>query len=109
MQLSDFFWKVEADDRLRGIDLRAGESPEADTVVVEDVKSCFKTSFKLPVILELSWKDLRALATGEKDIEPLYHVTRVCGYFSRTSSWNPSKVGELHDRRRGNYAIPESF
>ncbi len=29
------------------------------------------------------------------------HITRVTGYFSRTSGWNPSKRGELKDRYRG--------
>ncbi len=28
------------------------------------------------------------------------HITRVTGYFSRTSGWNPSKVAELRDRAR---------
>jgi anaerobic ribonucleoside-triphosphate reductase len=28
------------------------------------------------------------------------HITRVCGYFSRVSGWNKSKIGELRDRHR---------
>lgn len=28
------------------------------------------------------------------------HVTRVTGFFSKTSSWNPGKRGELVDRKR---------
>ena len=105
MKLCDFFWNVEADDRLRGVDLRQGDTPAEDTVVVEDIESSYKTTFAVPVILELPWEELRALATGEKDIAPLYHVTRVCGYFSRVENFNPSKIGELKDRRKGNYAI----
>jgi len=105
MKLSDFFWNVEADKRLRGIDLRQADTPAEDTVVVEDIETGYKTSFAVPVILELKWEDLRAMATGEKDIAPLYHVTRVCGYFSRVENFNPSKIGELKDRRKGNYAI----
>jgi len=34
---------------------------------------------------------------------PLTHMTRVVGYFSRVENWNPSKVGELHDRQKGTY------
>jgi ribonucleoside-triphosphate reductase len=27
-------------------------------------------------------------------------ITRITGYFTRTSSWNPGKRGELRDRKR---------
>ena len=37
-----------------------------------------------------------SLAQG-KDVD---HVTRVTGYFSRTSGWNKGKVAELRDRHR---------
>jgi len=107
MQLSDFFWNVEADDRLRGVDLRQGDTPAEDTVVVEDIESSYKTTFAVPIILELPWEDLRAMATGEKDIAPLYHVTRIVGYLSRVENWNPSKISELRDRRAGDYEIKE--
>jgi hypothetical protein len=32
-----------------------------------------------------------------KDVD---HITRVTGYFSRTSGWNKGKTGELKDRHR---------
>ena len=64
------------------------------------------TVFRMPAIIEHSWDDLRAMAIGQKDISPLYHVTRIVGYFSRIENWNKSKLGELTDRRRGDYAIP---
>jgi hypothetical protein len=107
MKLSDFFWNVEADKRLRGIDLCRGDTPAEDTVIVEDMQSTYKTAFAVPVILELPWEELRAMATGEKDIAPLYHVTRIVGYFSRVENWNNSKIGELRDRRAGDYEIKE--
>ncbi len=39
---------------------------------------------------------------GSTDV---YGVTRIVGYFSRISNWNKSKIGELKDRRKGNYRI----
>lgn len=33
----------------------------------------------------------------------LHGVTRIVGYYSRVSNWNASKIGELTDRRKGNY------
>ena len=35
----------------------------------------------------------------------VYGITRIVGYFSRVSNWNKSKLGELKDRRRGNYTV----
>ena len=106
MQSGEFFWQVESDDRLRGVDLKVGETPDEDAMVVEDLKTGYKTTFKVPVILEHAWEYLRKIATGEKDISPLYHVSRVVGYYSRIENWNKSKIAELADRRRGDYAIP---
>ncbi|MCK4905321.1 anaerobic ribonucleoside-triphosphate reductase [bacterium] len=35
----------------------------------------------------------------------VYGVTRIVGYFSRVNNWNKSKIGELKDRKKGNYRI----
>ncbi len=35
----------------------------------------------------------------------VYGITRIVGYFSRTSNWNKSKLGELNDRHKGNYSL----
>lgn len=35
----------------------------------------------------------------------VYGITRIVGYFSRVNNWNRSKVGELKDRHKGDYAI----
>jgi len=41
-------------------------------------------------------------ACGSADV---YGMTRIVGYFSRVSNWNKSKLGELRDRHRGDYAV----
>jgi len=38
-----------------------------------------------------------AACTQGKDVD---HITRVTGYFSRTSGWNKGKAAELKDRHR---------
>ena len=38
-------------------------------------------------------------ACGSDDLD---HITRITGYFTRVSSWNKGKVGELKDRYRNN-------
>lgn len=35
----------------------------------------------------------------------LHGVTRIVGYYSRTTNWNKSKIGELRDRHQQNYAL----
>lgn len=42
-----------------------------------------------------------ALETGE--LIRVHGVTRIVGYYSRVQNWNASKIGELRDRRAGNY------
>ena len=37
--------------------------------------------------------------------EDVYGIARIVGYFSRIANWNKSKLGELKDRHRGNYAV----
>ena len=109
MKLHDFFWHVESDDGLRGVDISIGDNPEVDAITVEDTRTGYKTTFRVPVILELEWDKLQAIATGEERIDPLYHISRIVGYYSRIENWNKSKLGELSDRRAGRYAIPETF
>jgi len=105
MQVSEFFWRVEEDKDLRGVDLQIGDDPAEDFAVVEDLRSGYKTKFAIPAILENDWATLREVATGIRNIQPLYHVTRIVGYYSRIENWNKSKIGELSDRRHGNYAL----
>ena len=45
--------------------------------------------------------DYQALLGG-RDVK---HMTRVVGYYSFTKDWNKSKLGELADRRKGDYGI----
>ncbi|HUX01004.1 MAG: anaerobic ribonucleoside-triphosphate reductase [Phycisphaerae bacterium] len=43
---------------------------------------------------------------GSTDV---YGMARIVGYFSRISNWNKSKLGELKDRHRGDYAVAPLF
>lgn len=42
---------------------------------------------------------------GERAPIILNGITRVVGYFSKINNWNRSKIGELKDRRRGEYSV----
>jgi len=45
----------------------------------------------------LSQKQLAAITARGRDVD---HITRVTGYFSKTSGWNKGKTRELKDRHR---------
>lgn len=42
---------------------------------------------------------------GEENAVRLWGVTRIVGYYSRVTSWNKSKIGELRDRGAGAYKL----
>lgn len=50
----------------------------------------------------ISPDDLRRGIISGRDV---HHVSRVVGYYSRIENWNQSKIGELRDRRRGDYGV----
>jgi len=53
----------------------------------------------------LDWPTVRGYAIGGRNI---VHMTRIVGYYSRLDNWNPSKLGELKDRRAGDYGVGRS-
>lgn len=89
MTLTDFMSNVDKDDELEGVDTTETE------VIVKD-KSGTPVRIKAIDILDHEWKSIRNGIIGS---QPVYTVTRVCGYFSRTHNFNSSKIGELNDRR----------
>lgn len=52
------------------------------------------------------WDELARVFFGKREAKIMDHITRVCGYFAKVQNFNASKVAELHDRQRGNYALP---
>ena len=50
-------------------------------------------------------RQLLEVIKGNENAIKLYGITRIVGYYSRTTSWNKSKVGELRDRGQGIYKL----
>jgi hypothetical protein len=105
MTLTEFFHTVEQDTEMRGVDIITGDTPEADALVIEHIPSGYKLRIATQAILMLDYATIKALASGAQRIDRLYHVSRICGYYSRIENWNKSKLGELADRRKGNYTL----
>jgi len=64
-------------------------------------------SFSLDMNKVSEWdeKEIDELLAGKREVEMLSHMSRVVGYYSTTDNWNASKIGELKDRRNGNYNV----
>lgn len=77
-----------------------------DYLVVLNTKASQKYKISVDSILNYDWPNLkRVLDGGESRI--IDHITRIVGYYSKTSNWNKSKLGELDDRRKGDYVVKE--
>ena len=58
---------------------------------------------------ESSWEDVRGMLRGERPPAVMKHFSRVVGYYSNIGNWNRSKLAELKDRHKGNYAVPSDI
>ncbi|HCN19095.1 MAG: hypothetical protein A3C38_06330 [Planctomycetes bacterium RIFCSPHIGHO2_02_FULL_50_42] len=82
----------------------AGKKFEKDALKIDNHR--MKTSYTInPEAILKQELDvvIGSLETGVR--EKLYGITRIVGYYSRTSNWNKSKIGELRDRHRGDYSV----
>jgi hypothetical protein len=104
MHMEEFYERIEAHSDLEGVGIRqCGEKqPEA---IVRHVASGLLTSIPVAVVETADWKMLEDVLIGRRESQVLQHMTRVVGYFSRVENWNKSKIGELKDRHKGDYAI----
>ena len=107
MELTEFFDNVNADPNLEGVDIQLGETPFGDRILVRRKDDPLAYSLCVGTILEHDWETLQEVILGDRETQLIYHVTRIVGYFSRVENWNLSKIGELRDRREGDYEIGE--
>lgn len=101
MRLIEFFYKVEEHPDLKGVSINDKR------VLVNHLPTNVTISMPLSAIQGCSWKDLEDSFCGRRESQVLRHLTRVVGYYSRVENWNASKIGELKDRQKGNYVLPE--
>ncbi|HXH62003.1 MAG TPA: hypothetical protein VNI20_11675 [Fimbriimonadaceae bacterium] len=58
-----------------------------------------------PVEGDLNWEDYERMLLGERYPRVMTHMTRIVGYYSEMQNWNRSKLAELKDRQKGDYAV----
>ena len=99
MTTDEFFDMVENHTDLRGVGL-------SDTAaVVEHIPTQIYTSITLKGIAEIPENDMIDVLTMQREPEAVITMARVVGYYSRVDNWNQSKLGELRDRKKGNYTV----
>lgn len=103
----EFYDKVDAHPDLKIVGARH-DSDEQKMILVHHPPSKAWWDVDSRDIEKEDWKRMEEILTGRIGPLILRHLTRIVGYYSFTNNWNLSKLGELDDRRRGNYAIPES-
>lgn len=68
-----------------------------DTLIIYSKKWDEKVELDMNKLSKISPEELKMVLTSGKDVE---HITRVTGFFSVISKWNPGKTGELKDRHK---------
>lgn len=63
-----------------------------------------KYEIKKDILENVDYENLISVLSGREAVV-IDGITRIVGYFSKISNWNKSKIGELDDRRKGNYKI----
>jgi len=98
MQVKDFVNKCVD----QGYEWAKGAHKGKDGYFIRCERWDTKVHFTNEAIENNNWPMLNRGIIQGKDV---YHVTRVVGYYSRVHNWNKSKLGELKDRHKGNYAL----
>jgi hypothetical protein len=73
--------------------------------IVRHTPSGRHTALPMRSIAGAPWKEIEDVLCWRRSPRVMTHVTRIVGYYSMIHNWNRSKVAELHDRQRGNYAL----
>ena len=113
MKLTEFFQRVNADDWIHGASVEISpKHKDLDYIKLNvdhkrDLKQWERVEVMVSLIIdrEITWGRLREIILGRGNPHPITHVTRIVGYFSTVERWNKSKIGELMDRRAGEYNI----
>jgi hypothetical protein len=64
--------------------------------------------YEIDPVGDITPEEAEEVLEGRREPVMLYTITRIVGYYSSTANWNRSKLGELEDRRKGNYALSPS-
>ena len=99
MTVTDLVHRLESDSRYDYLVEKDGSVTIADLHLTVDGEPGHHplTNFTPEALEQIRWVDVCHHAAQGRDVD---HITRVTGYFSKTSGWNKGKTAELNDRHR---------
>lgn len=103
----EFYAAVQQHEQLDWLGVVEGATPSDDEAIIGNNKKGCKVAVKLTEIASFSWDELLPVISGERQGHVMQHYTRIVGYYSNLKNWNGSKLAELADRHKGNYAVSE--
>lgn len=98
---------LQIDAFLEKGDLIAGKDHLAEEDGFKIVNHALENAYFVPLsqVVKSTPDEMRGIVMALTDgvFQRVQGVTRIVGYYSRVNNWNKSKIGELKDRRIGNY------
>lgn len=107
MDGKQFFNSVASHPDLNWLGVKEDEDYMKDVVFIESKTTGRRYSVDIQSIKDTDWIDFKAVFIDGREPFIMKHFTRIVGYYSNLVNWNPSKIAELNDRRKGNYTFPE--
>ena len=115
MQGRAFYDAVRSDARFEWLGVRSSEVVVAVRLSDEARQRCarhgdavrYAAVFAIDVdeIEKHDWETFEAILTGKRKPKVMTWMTRIVGYYSNLEGWNRSKLAELRDRQKGDYAL----
>ena len=107
--LVNFLCRVQEHPGLTYLGAREGKTPDENEAIVkfDGPHQVMKFAVTRSAIYENEWDQLLAVLTGLRSPRIMTHICRIVGYYSMLQNWNPSKIAEHNDRRKGNYVLEE--
>jgi hypothetical protein len=102
--IQEFVDEINKTDYLIIKAVEQSEDLKDDSLIIENTSLGCDFKVLVDAIYHYDWMNLKRVLDGG-DPMILDHMTRIVGYFSKTKNWNQSKLGELADRRKGDYQV----
>ena len=101
----DFYTAVHAHADLEWLGVREADKPEDDEAFIRNSKRDATYAVKIVAIRDTDLDELFDVLVDGRSPMIMEKVTRIVGYYSMLQNWNKSKIAELKDRHKGDYAI----
>ncbi|MBD3408519.1 MAG: hypothetical protein GF411_20515 [Candidatus Lokiarchaeota archaeon] len=107
MKMKEFCNQIESSKDMSGVGMELGENDKLKSVIVKSEFTGLDVKLPVEAIEKSDWSTISDIIAGKREPAVLQHMSRVVGYFSKIENWNSSKIGELHDRQKGDYQLKD--